>query len=102
MEGSENPRSQVSSTLSSIFLSVCSLQVPDLSLLPPALSPQDLGMGMGQELGPSWEQNPSQVRPWSSGAWGSLRDSFYVDLRKSQVASRTYGQLPSLPQVLED
>lgn len=59
-------------------------------------------MGMGQELGPSWEQDPSQVRPWSSGVWGSLRDSFNVDPRKSQVASQTHRQLPSLPQVSED
>lgn len=62
MEGMESPRSQVSPTLSNDgSLSVCSTQVPDLSSLPPALSPQDSGTG------PSREQESSQARPWSSG-----------------------------------
>lgn len=74
MEGVENPRSQVSPTLSSIYLPVYSSQFPDLSLLPLALSPQDSGSGTGQEPGPSQEQEPSQVRPSSSEAWGSQRE----------------------------
>lgn len=102
----EKPKSQVGRPLSGISLSVCSPQVPDLSLLRPALSPQDSGTG------PSREQELSQARPQSSGVRVPRRGVVgVVDtggptpvLREEEergVLTDSW-TAPSLPQVSED